>query len=108
MNLRPDRKFFSEYALKLCHEKLRKNQEQIIISSDCFWAINNNLLYKINYEIYKPQTTALNTSFADLYAAVECNNTKYIDEIIYVGMPWELEEANKYFGDVMIINAYDY
>ena len=108
MTPRPDIKFFSIYALKYCYKKLQKSKEHIIISSDCFWQINNDMLHNVDYEIFKPTTSSLNTVFKELYTAVECNNTVYSDEIIYVGMPWELEEANKYFGDAMIINAYDY
>lgn len=108
MQTSSDRKFFSQYALKYCYKKLQKSKEHIIISADCFWSINNDMLHGVDYEIFRPQTSSLNTVFKELYTAVECNNTKYTDEIIYVGVPWELEEANKHFGDAMIINAYDY
>ena len=108
MEIRPDKKFFSMYAVKAAYKKLQKSKEHIIISSNCFWTINNDMLHGVDYEIYQPQTSALNTVFKELYTAVECNNTKYTDEIVFVGLPWELEEANKYFGDGMIINAYEY
>lgn len=117
MQVRSDRKFFSEYALKLCHEKLKKNKEQIIISSDCFWHTSAKILEGINYERYNFDrewanqhnfSTSFQYVFKDLISAIQCNNEKYTDEIIFVGMPWELDKANKYFGDAMLINAYDY
>lgn len=105
MNVRPDVKFYSLYALKNNYKKLQKSKEHIIISSDCFWQINPRMLDGIDYEIFKSQSSSLNTVYKELYTAIECNNTKYIDEVIYVGMPWELEEANKYFGDKMLVDG---
>ena len=110
MTVSPDKKFYSLYALKHNYKKLQKSKEHIIISADCFWSINNDMLHGVDYEIFKPTPnyTSLGNVYKDLAAAIECNNEKYVDEIIFVGLPWELEEANKYFGDGMLINAYDY
>ena len=107
MIVRPDRKFYSLYALRRNYKKLQKSKEHIIISSDCFWTINNDMLYGVDYEIFKPTAnyTSLSPTFKELAAAIECNNEKYTDEIIFVGLPWELEEANKYFGDGMLIDG---
>lgn len=113
----PDRKFFSEYALKLCHNKLRKTKEPIIISTDCFWHSSSKILDGLNIERYqlndnwvKEQdfSPTFQQVYKELITAIQCNNLKYTDEIIFVGMPWELDKANKYFGDAMLINAYDY
>jgi hypothetical protein len=41
-----------------------------------------------------------------MIAAANCNDEKYVDEVIFVGMPWELDKANKYFGDGMLIDGY--
>ena len=73
------------------------------------------MLEGVNYEIFKP-TDWRNTQdfsptfkyvYKELISAIECNNTKYTDEIIFVGMPWELTKANKYFGDAMLIDGYN-
>lgn len=117
MTVSPDRKFFSEYALKLCHEKLRKTQEPIVISSDCFWHSSQNILQGLNIERFSFDRNLANDSgfsptfqynYKELITAIQCNDTKYTDEIIFVGMPWELDKAKKYFGNAMLINAYDY
>ena len=117
MTPQPDRKFFSEQALKLCHAKIKKNKEPIIISYDCFWHISGKILDGIQYELYNFDrewanshdfSTTFQYVFKDLLTAIQCNDLKYTDEIIYVGMPWELDKANKYFGNAMLINAYDY
>ena len=108
MTVRPDRKFYSMYALRKNYKKLQKSKEHIIISSDCFWTVNNDMLYGIDYEIFRPRPEFANkfdSTFKELAAAIDCNNTKYTDEIIFVGLPWELEEANKYFGDGMLIDG---
>ena len=63
------------------------------------------MLYGIDYEIFKTTPNyvpTLNSNFKELAAAIECNDKKYTDEIIFVGLPWEMEEANKYFGDGML------
>ena len=112
----PDRKFISEYALKVCHPHFRKTQEPIIITSNCFWHSSPKILEGLNIERYQLNGKELNaynfsptfqTVYKELIAAIQCNDTKYIDEIVFVGMPWELDKANKYFGDGMLINAYD-
>lgn len=117
LNPSPDRKFFSEYALKLCHEKLKKNKEPIIISSDCFWHTSSKVLDGVNIERYSLDPEWVKTQdfsptfqqvYKELITAIQCNNLKYTDEIIFVGMDWELDKANKYFGDAMMMNAYDY
>lgn len=117
MKVNPDRKFFSQYALRLCHEKLRKTKEPIIISSECFWHTSAHILEGLNIERYNydrniPNNYNFSPSFESVYSelitAIQCNDIKYTDEIIFVGMPWELDKANKYFGDTMLINAYDY
>ena len=43
MTVRPDRKFYSMYALRKNYKKLQKSKEHIIISSDCFWTVNNDI-----------------------------------------------------------------
>ena len=117
MKTAPDRKFFSEYALKVCHEKLRKNKESFIISSNCFWHTSPKILEGLNFERYTFDSNLLSdynfsptfqVVYKELITAIQCNDYKYTDEIIFVGMPWELDKANKYFGDNMLINAYDY
>ena len=73
------------------------------------------MLYGIDYEIYPSdkewaKTQGFSPSFQQVYqeliTAIKCNNDKYIDEVVFVGMPWELDKANKYFGDGMLIDGY--
>ena len=110
----PDRKFYSLYAIRKKHEELKKSKESIIISSDCFWTCNDKMLNGINYEIFKPSgrwakehnfSPSFSYVYKEMITAIECNETKYIDEIIFVGLPWEIEKANKYFGDGMLITV---
>ena len=117
MTVKPDIKFFSLYALRYCYKKLQKTKEHIIISNDCFWNINPRMLVGIDYEIYKTDknwdgnikfSPTFQQVYKELISAIQCNELKYTDEIIFVGMDWELDKANKYFGDKMLINAYDY
>lgn len=114
MTPRPDKKFYSLYALRRNYKSLQKSKEPIVISSECFWQINPRMLDGINYEIFKSDPNWINKQdfspsfkyvYKELISAIECNNTKYTDEIIFVGMPWELEKANKYFGDAMLIDG---
>ena len=51
------------------------------------------------FNLTKAQITKLQLSYKQGF-------DKYVDEIIFVGLPWELEEANKYFGDGMLIDGY--
>lgn len=115
LQARPDIKFYSLYALRHNYKKLQKSKEHIIISNDCFWQINPEMLYGIDYEIYHSdkewaKTQGFSPSFQQVYqeliTAIKCNNDKYIDEVVFVGMPWELDKANKYFGDGMLIDGY--
>ena len=116
LTINPDRKFYSQYALKLCYKKLQETKEPIIISADTFWQIPNKMLEGVNYELYQFDkewanehhfSTTFQMVYKDLITAVQCNEKKYTDEIIFVGMPWELDKANKYFGDGMLKNAYE-
>jgi len=115
LQTRPDVKFYSLYALRHNYKKLQKSKEHIIISSDCFWQINPSMLHGIDYEIYNPNKDWINThnfspsfqfNYKEMIAAANCNDEKYVDEVIFVGMPWELDKANKYFGDGMLIDGY--
>ena len=111
LKIKPDHKFYSLYALRQEQEKLKKSKEPIIISTDTFWATSSKILEGINYELFKPSNNwerakdfseSFKYDYKDILAALECNDTKYIDEIIFVGKPWEVEIANKYFGDGML------
>lgn len=114
MTVQPDKKFYSLYALRHNYKKLQDSKEHIIISNDCFWTINPKMLAGINYEIYTPNKDWIAThnfsptfqfNYKEVIAAANCNDEKYTDEIIFVGMPWELDKANKYFGDAMLVNG---
>ena len=116
MTTRPDIKFFSLYALRYNYKKLQKSKEHIIISNDCFWQIKPEMLHGIDYEIYIPNKEWIDShnfspsfqfNYKEMIIAANCNDEKYVDEVIFVGMPWELDKANKYFGDAMLLNAYD-
>jgi len=72
------------------------------------------MLYGVNYEIYKSDkdwasahgfSPTFQQVYKELITAIKCNEEKYRDEIIFVGMPWELDKANKYFGDGMLIDG---
>jgi len=114
----PDIKFFSLYALRKNYKTLQKTHEPILISADTFWTINNEALEGINYTLAprftkewadeKGFSATFQYVFKELITAIYCNETAYTDEVVFVGMDWELDKANKYFGDAMLINAYDY
>ena len=114
MTVQHDKKFYSLYALRHNYKKLQKSKEHIIISTDCFWTINPEMLAGIDYERYSFDrdwadahgfSPTFQSVYKELITAIQCNNEKYTDEIIFVGMPWELDKANKYFGDAMLVNG---
>lgn len=106
MKIRPDKKFVSIDALTHCYRNIK---EPIIISLDCYQKGKNNLLKNLTYEIFVPAEKPVEEDpiYSEVSTAIECNNGLYVDEVIFVGMPWELEKAKKYFGDQMMVNGFD-
>lgn len=117
MTTSPDRIFISKHGLKYCYKQFQKTKTPILITSNCFWETSNKILDTLNFELIHfdgkwATENGFSPTFQEVYkelvTAIQCNNTLYTDEIIFIGMDWELERASKYFGDAMLRNAYDY